>query len=432
MRVDSGRASSTRWHYAWVVAAVTFLILLATAGIRATPAIFMVPLEREFGWTRAAISGAIAINIALFGLIGPFAASLMSRYGLRRIVLGALALLATSVGLSSLMRTPWQLTLFWGVLVGMGTGFTALVLAAVVVNRWFEERRGLVLGILSAANATGQLVFLPLLAQVVTSHGWRSATYIVAGVAATVFVIVLVWLRDQPSDLGLLPYGATESRAPAPPAPSMAQSPLRALIWAAHSREFWILAGTFFVCGASTNGLIGTHLIPACMDHGIPEVTAAGLLAAMGVFDLVGTTASGWLTDRYNSRVLLFAYYGLRGLSLLFLPFALASQHIWLSGFAVFYGLDWIATVPPTVRLTADTFGQENVGVVYGWIGASHQLGASLAALTAGVIRSSLGDYRVAFWLSGGLCLLAAGLLIATGRKGAVAERGPEMVGAEA
>jgi predicted MFS family arabinose efflux permease len=212
----------------------------------------------------------------------------------------------------------------------------------------------------------------------------------------------------------------------------MAQSPLRALIWAAHSREFWILAGTFFVCGASTNGLIGTHLIPACMDHGIPEVTAAGLLAAMGVFDLVGTTASGWLTDRYNSRVLLFAYYGLRGLSLLFLPFALASQHIWLAGFAVFYGLDWIATVPPTVRLTADTFGQENVGVVYGWIGASHQLGASLAALTAGVIRSSLGDYRVAFWLSGGLCLLAAALLIATGRKGAVAERGPEMVGAEA
>jgi sugar phosphate permease len=433
--VESGRGRSAKRHYAWIVAAVTFLILLATAGVRATPAIFMVPLEREFGWTRAAISGAIAINIALFGLIGPFAASLMSRYGLRRVVLFALALLAASVGLSSLMRTQWQLTLFWGLLVGTGTGVTALVLAAVVVNRWFDERRGLVLGVLSAANATGQLVFLPLLARVVTSHGWRSATYVVAGAVATVFVIVLVWLRDQPSDLGLLPYGATEPHPPAPPAPvapGVARSPLRALFWAAHSREFWILAGSFFVCGASTNGLIGTHLIPACMDHGIPEVTAAGLLAAMGVFDLVGTTASGWLTDRYNSRVLLFAYYGLRGLSLLFLPFALASQHIWLSGFAVFYGLDWIATVPPTVRLTADAFGKENVGVVYGWIGASHQLGASLAALTAGVIRTSLGDYRVAFWVSGGLCVVAAALLISTGRTPVVAGRGPELVGVEA
>ncbi|HEX9485618.1 MAG TPA: MFS transporter [Gemmatimonadales bacterium] len=430
MPVESGR-SSAKLHYAWIVAAVTFLILLATAGVRATPAIFMVPLEREFGWTRAAISGAIAINIALFGLIGPFAASLMSRYGLRRIVLAALALVATSVGVSSRMHTPWQLTLFWGVLVGTGTGVTALVLAAVIVTRWFDERRGLVLGILSAANATGQLVFLPLLAHVVTSHGWHSATYVVSGAAAAVFVIALVWLRDQPSDVGLLPYGATRAPPPAQPAESVARSPLRGLFWAARSREFWILAGSFFVCGASTNGLIGTHLIPACMDHGIPEVTAAGLLAAMGVFDLVGTTASGWLTDRYNSRLLLFGYYGLRGLSLLFLPFALASQHIWLSGFAVFYGLDWIATVPPTVRLTADAFGSENVGVVYGWIGASHQLGASFAALTAGVIRTSLGDYRVAFWLSGGLCLVAAALLISTGRRVTVAGQGPKMVGVE-
>jgi len=418
--LESGRSNRTTLHYAWIVAAVTFLILLATAGVRATPAILMVPLEHEFGWTRAAISGAIAVNIALFGLIGPFAASLMSRYGLRRIVLSALALLAGSVALSSTMRTQWQLTLFWGVLVGSGTGVTALVLAAIVVNRWFDQRRGLVLGILSAANATGQLVFLPLLAQTVTRHGWRSATYVVAGAAAVVFVIVLVWLKDRPSDVGLVPYGASDVGGLAQPEQGLARSPLGGLLWAARAREFWILAGSFFVCGASTNGLIGTHLIPACMDHGIPEVTAAGLLAAMGVFDLVGTTASGWLTDRFNSRVLLFCYYGLRGLSLLFLPFALSSQHIWLSGFAVFYGLDWIATVPPTVRLTADTFGRENVGVVYGWIGASHQLGASLAAVTAGVIRTSSGDYRAAFWLSGGLCLVAAALLIATGRKQAV------------
>jgi len=430
--VSSSPARYGRIHYAWIVAAVTFLILLATAGVRASPAILMVPLEHEFGWTRAAISGAIAINIALFGLIGPFAASLMSRYGLRRIVLSALALLAASVALSSTMRAQWQLTLFWGVLVGSGTGVTALVLAAIVVNRWFDQRRGLVLGILSAANATGQLVFLPLLAQTVTRHGWRSATYIVAGAAAAVFLVVLVWLKDRPSDVGLLPYGALDGQPPTPAEPSVARSPLGGLFWAARSREFWILAGSFFVCGASTNGLIGTHLIPACMDHGIPEVTAAGLLAAMGVFDLVGTTASGWLTDRFNSRWLLFCYYGLRGVSLLFLPFALASRHIWLTGFAVFYGLDWIATVPPTVRLTADTFGRENVGVVYGWIGASHQLGASLAALGAGVIRTSLGDYRTAFWISGSLCLLAAALLIATGRKRTLAQPGPEMIRAPA
>ena len=431
--MTSRPGTSTKLHYAWIVALVTFLILLATAGVRATPAILMVPLEREFGWTRAAISGAIALNIALFGLIGPFAASLMSRYGLRRMVLAALALLAASVGGSSLMRAQWQLTLFWGVLVGSGTGVTALVLAAIVVNRWFEARRGLVLGILTAANATGQLIFLPLLAQVVTSQGWRGATYIVAGAAAAVFLVVLVWMKDEPSDVGLLPYGAVLQPQPRSGAQqNMAQSPLRGLFWAAKSREFWILAGSFFVCGASTNGLIGTHLIPACIDHGIPEVTAAGLLAAMGVFDLVGTTASGWLTDRFNSRWLLFGYYGLRGLSLVFLPFALASQRLWLSGFAVFYGLDWVATVPPTVRLTADAFGKENVGVVYGWIGASHQLGASLAALGAGLIRTSLGDYRTAFWVSGGLCFLAAGLLISTGRNRSLATRGPEVVGAEA
>ena len=293
----------SKLHYAWIVAGVTFFVLLATAGIRATPAVLMVPLEHEFGWTRAAISGAIAINIALFGLIGPFAASFIDKYGLRRMVLIALALLTCGVALSSTMHAQWQLTLFWGVLVGSGTGVTAMVLAAIVVNRWFDQRRGLVLGLLSAANATGQLVFLPMLAAQVTRHGWRSATYIVAAVAAGVFLVVLFWLKDKPSDLGLLPYGASESAPPS--TQNVARTPVRALLWAARRREFWVLAGTFFVCGASTNGLIGTHLIPACMDHGIPEVTAAGMLAAMGIFDLLGTTASGWLTDRFNSRYLL-------------------------------------------------------------------------------------------------------------------------------
>ena len=429
--MNSGlRAGKT--HYAWVVAGVTFLVLLATAGIRATPSVLIVPLEHEFGWTRAAISAAIAVNIALFGIVGPFAASLMSRYGLKKIVLIALGLLSLAVGLSSLMRSQWQLMLFWGVLVGMGTGVTALVLAAIVVNRWFEQQRGLVLGVLTAANATGQLVFLPMLASVTMRHGWRSATFIVAGAAGLVFLVVLALMKNRPSDVGLLPFGAADANAETPQQPSIAQTPVRGLLWAARSREFWILSGTFFICGASTNGLIGTHLIPACMDHGIPEVAAAGLLAAMGVFDLLGTTASGWLTDRFSRRVLLFWYYALRGVSLLALPIALSSSHIWLSGFALFYGLDWIATVPPTVKLTANAFGKENVGVVYGWIGAAHQLGASLAALGAGTIRTYMGDYRNAFWLSGGLCLIAATLLISTRNKVAPAATSPGTVGASA
>jgi MFS family permease len=403
----------TRFHYAWVVAAVTFVVLLITAGVRATPGILMVPLEAEFGWSRAVISGAVAINIALFGLIGPFAASVMDRWGLRRVILAAVALLATSVALTTQMRNQWELTLLWGVLVGTGTGVTSMVLAAVVATRWFDERRGLVMGGLSAANATGQLVFLPLLAGMVEQHGWRSAAFTVSGAAVVVFFIVLLFMRDRPEDLGLRPYGQSETA----PAAARALAPLEALGRAMRSRAFWVLAGTFFVCGASTNGLIGTHLIAACHDYGIPQVRSAQLLAVMGLFDILGTTASGWLTDRYSSRHLLFGYYTLRGVSLLFLPLTLANGANGLGWFAVFYGLDWVATVPPTVRLTGEAFGRENTGVVYGWIGASHQLGASLAAFGAGAIRTVLGDYRMAFWIAGVLCVLAGTSFLTIGRR---------------
>lgn len=398
------KAPPARFHYAWVIAATTFFVLLATAAVRATPGVLMVPLETEFGWTAAAISGAIAINLALFGLIGPFAASVMERWGLRRMLLCALALLAFSVALTTQMRSQWQLTLLWGVLVGSGTGVTSLVLAAIVANRWFEQKRGLVLGVLSGANATGQLLFLPVLARVVESSGWRNAAWIVSGSAAVVFGLVLIFMRDWPEDLQLKPYGwEPSSHHWLKPT---ALRPFPALRVALRSPAFWILAGSFFVCGASTNGLIGTHLIPACHDVGITEVRAANLLALMGIFDIVGTTASGWLTDRFPSRYLLFAYYSLRGLSLLFLPHTLVHGGNTLSGFAVFYGLDWIATVPPTVRLTADAFGRENTGVIYGWIGASHQLGASVSALLAGALRTSLGNYGPAFWAAGALCVV--------------------------
>ncbi|MEO5740034.1 MAG: MFS transporter [Vicinamibacterales bacterium] len=404
-----------RLHYAWVIAIVTFVVLLITAGIRATPGLFMVPLESEFGWSRAAISGAVAVNIALFGLIGPFAASVMDRWGLKRVVLCAIALLAASVALSTQMRAQWHLMLCWGILVGAGTGVTSMVLAAVVATRWFDERRGVVLGALSAANATGQLVFLPLLASVIEKSGWRAAALVVAGAAAFVFGLVLLFMRDRPEDLGLRPYGQRYDANASETARPMA--PLAALARASHTRAFWILAGTFFVCGASTNGLIGTHLIAACHDYGIPQIRSAQLLAVMGIFDIVGTTASGWLTDRYPSRHLLFGYYTLRGVSLLFLPATLDGGGASLGWFAVVYGLDWVATVPPTVRLTSDVFGRENTGVVYGWIGASHQLGASMAAFGAGAIRTELGDYRLAFWISGTLCLLAGLSFLTIGRR---------------
>ncbi len=426
MRADIRGAGGARprLHYAWVVAFVTFLVLLITAGIRATPGLLMVPLETEFGWSRAAISAAVAINIALFGLIGPFAASAMDRWGIRRLVVAALGLLAISVALTTQMHSQWQMTLLWGICVGTGTGVTSMVLAAVVATRWFDARRGVVLGALSAANATGQLVFLPLMASMIERYGWRAAALLVSGAALIVFAIVLVFMRDRPNDLGLRPYGQPAGADPT--SPPVTLSPFVALRLAMHSRAFWVLAGTFFVCGASTNGLIGTHLIAACHDYGIPQMRSAELLAMMGIFDILGTTASGWLTDRYSSRHLLFGYYTLRGLSLLFLPFTLDNGAGGLGIFAVFYGLDWIATVPPTVRLTGEAFGRENTGVVYGWIGASHQLGASLAAFGAGAIRTVAGDYRLALWIAGVLCVLAGMSFLTIGRRAFTSSRSME------
>jgi sugar phosphate permease len=403
-------------HYAWIVAAVTFVTLLVAAAIRATPGVLIVPLEQAFGWSRDTISLAVAINLVLYGLIGPFAAAVMDRVGVRRTLAAALCLLALGVGLTVFMTRPWQLILLWGVVVGTGSGVVALVLGATLVNRWFVARRGLMMGILTASTATGQLVFLPLLAWLVTHDGWRSAALLMAGAALVLAPLAALLVRDFPADKGLVPYGGTAADAVRPDATGHAgRAAVAALRDGLRHRDFWILAGTFFICGLSTNGLIGTHLIPACMDHGIPEVAAAGLLAAMGWFDLVGTTASGWLSDRWDSRKLLAWYYGLRGLSLFFLPTALGGTDTARWGFATFYGLDWIATVPPTVRLTADTFGRARVGMMFGWIVAAHQLGAATAALGAGLIHTRLGDYTVAFWAAGALCLVAAALVFGLG-----------------
>ena len=354
-------------HYAWIVAGLTFLALLASSAIGATRAILVLPLEHEFGWDRAVISLALSINLLLFGLCGPFAGALMARFGVKRVMLFALTTLALATGISTAMQQAWQLILLWGVLVGLGSGAMALVLGATVATRWFVKQRGLVTGLFSASVATGQLIFLPVQAQIVESIGWRPAIALVAAVAIGVGVLILLFMRDDPRDVGLKPYGATEytpSISPAQGNPfALAITTFRE---ASRVRDFWLLAGSFAICGATTAGLISVHLIPASVEHGLPEVTAASMLAMMGVFDLVGTTASGWLTDRVDARKLLVWYYTLRGIALLFLPMAYDLGVPALAGFVIFYGLDWVATVPPTVRLVADRFGKERVSSTIG------------------------------------------------------------------
>ncbi|HVR61166.1 MAG TPA: MFS transporter [Polyangia bacterium] len=407
----------TRLHYAFVVAATTFVVLIVAAGVRATPSILIVPLEREFGWNRGVLSSAVSVNLLLYGMVGPFAAAVMGRFGIRRTVTAALALIATGVALTPLMTASWQLVLLWGVLVGVGSGHAAMVLGATVVQRWFVKNRGTVMGVLTASTATGQMIFLPLEAHLAETRGWRSVSLAVTAALLLLIPLALLLMRDRPRDVGLLPYGASPGDAPAR---ESRQNPvanaMRVLRLGFGRPDFWLLAGSFFVCGASTNGLIGTHLVPACMDHGIPEVRAAGLLATMGIFDLVGTTASGWLSDRFDSRRLLFWYYGLRGLALLWLPRAFDGQVLGLPLFAIFYGLDWIATVPPTVKLTSDAFGPDDAPIAFGWIMAAHQIGAATAALAAGVVRTQLSTYTPAWIAAGGICLLAAMLVLRIGR----------------
>lgn len=402
--------ATRRFHYAWIVAAVTFLALLVAAGARASPGVMLLPVGNEFQWSRATVSSIVSINIFLYGLIGPFAAALYQRFGLRRTMIAAMLLMSVGYGLSTFATRYWQFVVLWGFVVGSGSGMAATVLGAAVANRWFTARRGLVMGVLTASTATGQLVFLPWLAAAVTANGWRAAPWIVAGATALVVPIIAWWMRDDPRDVRQRPYG--EEGEPTEGMPSAVGNPAKRavaiLVEAVRVRDFWLLAGSFFVCGASTNGLIGTHLVAAAFDCGIPEVRAASLLAVMGLFDLVGTTASGWLSDRYNCRYLLFGYYGLRGLSLMFLPQALVGPAAGLGVFAVFYGLDWIATVPPTVRLTGEVFGREKASIVFGWVVASHQVGAAFAAYSAGAIRTQFGSYAPAFVAAGALCLIAA------------------------
>jgi sugar phosphate permease len=406
-----------RLHYAWIITAVTFVTLLVGGATRATPGLLIVPLENEFHWSRATISFAIGVNILLYGLIGPFAAAMMETFGVRRMMACALAAIGAGIALTPLMQQSWHLIALWGVVVGAGSGVIANVLAATIAARWFTARRGLVMGLLTSSAAAGQLLFLPLLAAIIAAYGWRPMSLVFAAIVLALVFPVAKLMRERPHDVGLNPYG--EAPGTVVPLPARPGNPVRvafgALRTGTRTRDFWLLAGSFFVCGASTNGLIGTHLVAACSDRGITEVAAASMLGMMAIFNFVGATGSGYLSDRVDNRVLLAVYYSLRGLSLLWLPFAFDSFFT-LSLFVVFYGLDWIATVPPTVRLTANAFGKENTGLMFGWITASHQLGGASAAYLAGVIRVDMGNYTQAFIISGALCFVAATLVMLIGR----------------
>ena len=414
-----------RLHWAWVIAAVSFIAILGAAGFRSVPGVMMNPLHHEFGWSHGTVGLAMSVNMTLFGLTAPFAAALMDRFGVRPVLTVALLLVSAGSALSVTMTTSWQLVLLWGVLVGVGTGSISMGFVATIATRWFEHRRGLVTGVLTAASATGQLIFLPVVAEVTERHGWRWASLIVAAAALGVVPLVLVFMRNWPQDKGLRAYGATEDVPAVVPAGTF-RAAFDGLRIGLRVPAFWLLAGSFAICGMTTNGLIGTHFIPAANDHGMPSTVAAGLLATIGVLDVVGTIFSGWLTDRVDPRLLLVVYYLGRGVSLLLLP-SLLSPHAepstWV--FVIFYGLDWVATVPPTIVLCRRYFGARTP-VVFGWVFASHQLGAAVAAAGAGWLRDLRGDYDLAFYLASGLCAVAA-LLCLSVRKQQVSSA-PERV----
>lgn len=399
-----------KWHYSWIILLVTFLAIITAGIIRSASGVFIVPFEEQFNWSRSSISLAFAVSLFLYGVSGPFMAALVDKYGLKRMMLGSMSLLMVGLASTYVMQHEWHLLLIWGVMIGLGSGLFLSVLSAQVANRWFVKRRGLAVGILTAATATGQLVLLPILATLVEKYSWHAAIALILILSICMLIVIALFMRSFPADKGLAPYGSDVIEPPyAAPSGNPFANALRALLEGFKSKVFWLLAGSFFICGLSTSGLIGTHFISYCMTFGIPVVTAASMLSLMGVFDLIGTTASGWLSDRFDNRWLLFWYYSLRGLSLIALPAALASgSYAWLMVFAVFYGLDWIATVPPTVALARQEFGVQKSAMMYGWMVAFHQVGAGVAAYSGGVFFEAFGSYKMAFLLAGGFCFMAS------------------------
>lgn len=396
-------SGTSRLFYGWIVVGVVALSLIVAAGVRSAPGVFIVSVERDMQWSRAAISFAVSIGLVLFGLTAPFSGRLIDSFGPRKVMIAGLVLTGVSMIVGAAISQLWQLNLIWGVLSGIGTGVVGSVLGATVANRWFVVRRGLVVGIFGAATSAGQLVFVPFLSALAVNFGWREGSVVLGAITLVLIAPVLLLMRNDPNDIGLKPYGASSmanfTRSVADP---------EVMKRAVRTPEFWLLAGTFFVCGATSNGLIGTHFIAHAVDRGIPQITAASTLALMGMFNFAGTIASGWLTDRVDPRKLLAVYYSFRGLSLLLLPFV--TDPLGLTVFAVMFGLDYIATVPPTTALVADRFGRKNVGTVYGWVFCAHMIGAAAAAWLGGVARDTLGAYTLAFLAAGAIAIAAGGL----------------------
>lgn len=418
IRAYLAKACSGRVNYAWITLGVVFCSMLAGVAVRASPGVMIVPLQRAFGWDVSVISGAVSLNIILMGVMGPFITGLMQVVGIKRTMLGCLAILMTGTGLSFFMTQPWQLFLTWGLMVGIGSGAGAVGIAGAVANRWFVKRTGLAAGLLISANAAGQLIFLPLLALVVQEYGWQGVSISVTVAIAVAIPLIMILLPESPASVGLPAYGGTEI---VPVQKIQGDNPFSiaftALGRASKSVDFWLLCLTFGICGFSTNGLINTHLIAYCADNGISEMHGASILAVIGVFSLIGSTASGYMCDRYSPRILLFWYYGLRGLSLVLIPFS-GFDSVSLAVFSVFYGLDWVATGPATFALTNEVFGRRDAPVIVSWIFAAHQVGGSLAAIGAGAVRSLSGSYLMAFIASGLACLMASMLVLRVSPRG--------------
>jgi MFS family permease len=391
-------------HYAWLVLAVTFLCLFVASALRSVPGIIMMSLEQEFDWKRETISGAISLNLLLFGLAGPFLGRLMDLYGAKKVSVITLILSVLGAVGSVFMQASWQMYLFWGLLIGAGSGGTSMIMGATLINRWFHKRRGLALGILGAAFSSGQLVFTPVLMQINVHEGWRAATlFIAVALGLVVLPLVLKFLRDDPESKGMLPYGDNGFHATVI---KPDRSPMRS---AMSSLQFWLLASSFGICGLTTSGLLQTHLIPHGIEHGFSEMTMAMSLGLMGAADVFGTILSGWLCDRFGKRWPLVFYYGVRGATLILLPSIDTTGQLMI--FSVIYGMNWLSTIPATSALTADLFGKQNIGVVFGWICFAHQIGAAIAAYTAGYVHSLIGDYNLAFIASGLFAFVATGIV---------------------
>ncbi|WP_077212192.1 MFS transporter [Bacillus dakarensis] len=398
-------------HYSWFILAITFFSIIVAGIVVSSSGVFIDSFEKELGWDRSTISLAFGVCLLFYGVSGPFMAALIDVIGLKKMMMMSMVILLTGTVLTFFMTHSWQLLIIWGFIFGLGSSLLLTVISPYVANTWFEKRRGLAVGILTASMATGQLVLLPILASLIEKYSWKWAMGLISTLSFIMLLVIILFMKNKPKDVGLLPYGLQEEKPESSEVnkENPISTAFNGLLQAVKVKEFWLLAGSFFICGLSTNGLIGTHFVSYCIGFGIPLVTAASYLSFMGIFNLAGTTLSGWLSDRFDSRWLLFWYYSLRGASLVLLPYALMQGSIpLLLIFTVFYGLDWAATVPPTINISRQIFGVKKSAIIYGWVFASHQAGAAVAAFGGGLVYQYFNTYTWSFMMAGVFCLLAS------------------------